>query len=190
MPEEDRYNSTDERAQNEIAILMGGRVAEELVFDGRKTNGAKNDIERATELARKMVCEWGMSELLGPLAFGRQEEQIFLGKEIAQHKDYSDETAKLIDAEVKRIVLENYNRAREILRDNLETLHRIAQALLDREVLSGEDVDRIVSGGEPARQPGKAGTGGWFSSGLSESEDSKESGGLFDPSRTPEPDTV
>jgi len=191
LPEEDRYNSTDERMKNEIAILMGGRVAEELVFDGRKTNGAKNDIERATELARKMVCEWGMSELLGPLAFGRQEEQIFLGKEIAQHKDYSDETAKLIDAEVKRIVLENYNRAREILRDNIDVLHRIARALLDREVLSGEDVDRIVSLGTLAAPVAPSG-GGWFnsSSAASGTDEKKSSGGLFDPSPTPEPDTV
>ncbi len=192
LPEEDRYNSTDERAHNEIAILMGGRAAEELVFDGRKTNGAKNDIERATELARKMVCEWGMSELLGPLAFGRQEEQIFLGKEIARHKDYSDETARLIDAEVKRIVLENYDRARKILKDNIDILHRLAAALLDREVLDGDEVDAIVGGGSL----GISGLGldsAWRPAEARREERERRSplgdiGGLFGPRPTPEPD--
>ncbi len=147
LPEEDRYNSTDERANNEIAILMGGRAAEELIFDGRITNGAKNDIERSTELARKMVCEWGMSETMGPLAFGKKEEQIFLGKEISQHQDYSEETARKIDSEVKRIVMHNYNRAKKILSDNMDALKALGRALLERESLDGDQVDVIVKGG-------------------------------------------
>ncbi|MCD6497839.1 MAG: ATP-dependent zinc metalloprotease FtsH [Deltaproteobacteria bacterium] len=162
IPEEDRYNSSDERTKNEIAILMGGRIAEELVFEGRKTNGSKNDIERATELARKMVCEWGMSDVLGPLSFGKKEEQIFLGREIAQHQDYSEETARVIDGEVKRIVLENYDRAKEILSDHIDILHALANALLKREVLSGQEVDVIVSRGRLGNPP-TSGTGkiGW-----------------------------
>ena len=112
------------------------------------TTGAGNDIERATDLARKMVCEWGMSEELGPLTFGKKEEQIFLGREIAQHRDYSEETARRIDQEVKRLVLEAYDKAQTLLKDNLNILRLLAQSLLEKETLDGETIDRIIQGKE------------------------------------------
>src|SRR5690606_15549248 len=110
LPEEDKYNYTREYMEASIAILLAGRIAEELVL-GSMTTGASNDLERGTNLARKMVCEWGMSSELGPLTFGKKEEQIFLGREIAQHQDYSEDTAIKIDKEVRRIVMEGYSRA-------------------------------------------------------------------------------
>jgi cell division protease FtsH len=123
---------------------MGGRIAEE-VFMHHVTTGAGNDIERATEMARKMVCEWGMSEL-GPLSFGKREEQIFLGREIAQHRDYSEATAIRIDEQVKKLVQEGYNRARAIIEERAEALERIALALLEREVLDGSEVHQLIAG--------------------------------------------
>src|SRR5581483_7070793 len=114
----------------------------ELVLN-QKTTGAGNDIERATELARRMVCEWGMSDVLGPLTFGQKEEAIFLGREIAQHRDYSEQTAQTIDREVRDIVERNYRRAKEILSTKLQILHDLSLALLEYETLDGEDVERI-----------------------------------------------
>jgi cell division protease FtsH len=110
------------------------------------TTGAGNDIERATELARKMVCEWGMSEKLGPLTFGKKEEHIFLGKEIAQHRDFSEETALEIDSEIKKTVMDNYNRAKRIIEANIPALERLAGALLEKETLDGVEIDKIISG--------------------------------------------
>ena len=196
LPEEDRYNSTDERAKNEIAILMGGRAAEEIIFNGRITNGAKNDIERSTELARKMVCEWGMSKSMGPLSFGKKEEQIFLGKEISQHQDYSEETAQKIDSEVKRIVMENYTRAKAILTENLGALKALGQALLDRESLDGNEVDIIVKGGRLGDSDSSGGgTSGWPSEDKDKEKEKSglDIGGVFSPDpmglkKTPEPD--
>jgi cell division protease FtsH len=152
LPAEDKHNYSKEYLQNDIAILYGGRVAEEIVFGPQEvTTGAMNDLERATELARKMVCEWGMSERMGPLQFGKREEMIFLGREIAQHQDYSEQTAMEIDREVRRIVMENYDRAKELIQQKLEALHGLAEALLEREVLDGLDIDAIVKGaGSPA----------------------------------------
>jgi cell division protease FtsH len=124
---------------------MGGRASEELIFRD-PTTGAGNDIERATDLARKMVCEWGMSERMGPLAFGKQEEQIFLGREIAQHKDYSEVTAIAIDEEVKGLVAGGYETARSILSSNIHILHALAQALIEQEELSAEEVHQLVTG--------------------------------------------
>jgi len=124
---------------------MGGRVAEELVLDELST-GAGNDIERATDMARKMVCEWGMSKKMGPLSFGKKEEQIFLGREFAQHKDYSEATAMEIDAEVKRIVIEGYDRATKIIKDNMKYLHLLTEELLVKETLEGVEVDKIIEG--------------------------------------------
>jgi cell division protease FtsH len=138
---------TKEFALNQIAILMGGRVAEEIIF-GQQTTGAGNDIEVATDLARKMVCEWGMSEKLGPLAFGKKEEQIFLGREFAQHSDYSQKTAIEIDDEVRRLVMENYDRAKKCLLENIDNLKAIAEALLEHETLNTEDIDVIMKGGK------------------------------------------
>src|SRR5262249_38391964 len=127
-----------------LTVLMGGRTAEEI-FIGHITTGAGNDIERATDIARKMVCDWGMSEL-GPLAFGKKEEAIFLGREIAQHRDYSEDTAIHIDAEVRRIVTGSYENARNILLTNRDTLERIAIALLDREVLDATELRLLIEG--------------------------------------------
>ena len=123
---------------------MGGRAAEELILKD-PTTGAGNDIERATELARKMVCEWGMSERMGPLSFGKKEEQIFLGREIAQHKDYSEVTAIAIDEEIKQMVTNGYETAKSILSTNVHILHAIAQALIEREELNAEEINRIVT---------------------------------------------
>ena len=152
LPAEDKHNYSKEYLLNDIAILYGGRIAEEIVFGlPEVTTGAMNDIERATELARKMVCEWGMSERMGPLQFGKREEMIFLGREIAQHQDYSEQTAMEIDREVRRFIMENYERAKEIVQGHQEKLHRLAEALLEREVLDGLEIDRLVSGaGSPA----------------------------------------
>jgi cell division protease FtsH len=144
LPEGDRHNYTQEYLLGQISILMGGRIAEET-FLGSITTGASNDIERATELARAMVCEYGMSEL-GPLTFGKKEEQIFLGREIAQHRDYSEETSIRIDSEVRKIVTEQYGRARKILEENRDTMVRLAEALLEHESLDGVQIRRIVAG--------------------------------------------
>jgi len=144
LPEGDRYTHSSEYIEGSIAILMGGRLAEEIYLN-RITTGASNDIERATELARRMVCEFGMSSL-GPLTFGKKEEQIFLGREIAQHQDYSEDTAIKIDQEVKRIVMEQYERARRIIMENREATERLALALLERETLDAVQIRRIVAG--------------------------------------------
>jgi len=110
----------------------------------QQTTGAGDDLEKATEMARKMVCEWGMSDRLGPLTFGKNEEHIFLGREVARAKDYSEDTALLIDSEIKRIVMEAASRARQILQENIEKLHALARALLERETLDGEEIARIL----------------------------------------------
>ncbi|PYS32185.1 MAG: cell division protein FtsH [Acidobacteria bacterium] len=144
LPEGDRHNYTKEYLIGQISILMGGRIAEET-FLGNITTGASNDIEKATELARAMVCEYGMSEL-GPLTFGKKEEQIFLGREIAQHRDYSEETSIRIDSEVRKIVTEQYDRARRIIEENRDTMVRLAEALLEHESLDGVQIRRIVAG--------------------------------------------
>ncbi|MGH8057764.1 MAG: ATP-dependent metallopeptidase FtsH/Yme1/Tma family protein, partial [Candidatus Entotheonellia bacterium] len=146
LPIDDRHTYAREYLLNNLSIMMGGRVAEEIVFK-QITTGAGNDIERATELARKMVCEWGMSDRMGPLAFGKKEEQIFLGREIAQHRDYSELTAQAIDAEVNRLVTENYQRAKDLLQRNVDKLYLLAEALLDREVLDGREIDAILNNG-------------------------------------------
>ncbi|MBI4465171.1 MAG: ATP-dependent metallopeptidase FtsH/Yme1/Tma family protein [Acidobacteria bacterium] len=144
LPEADKHTYTKEYLESQIAVMMGGRVAEEL-FLNHQTTGAGNDIEQATELARKMVCEWGMSDM-GPLTFGKKEEQIFLGREIAQHRDYSEDTAIRIDNEIRRIVNDGYQRTRKILSENREILVRLAEALLEREVLDAQEVKMIVQG--------------------------------------------
>jgi cell division protease FtsH len=145
LPIDEKHNYSRNYCESLLAHLMGGREAEKLVFK-ELTTGAGNDIERATELARKMVCEWGMSDLMGPLAFGKKEEEIFLGREIAQHRDYSERTAQMIDEEVKRIVLEATQRAAGIIKQNEDKLHAMANALLEREILDGDEIDAILSG--------------------------------------------
>jgi cell division protease FtsH len=143
LPTDDRYTYPKEYLYNNLAILMGGRAAEEVVLNFM-TTGAGNDIERATDLARKMVCEWGMSEKMGPLSFGKKEQEIFLGREISQHRDYSEHTAIEIDQEVKRLVTENYERAKTLIRDNIKSLRALAEALLEREVLDGPEIEKII----------------------------------------------
>ena len=145
LPVDDKHNYSELHLNDQIAILLGGRIAEELTNDS-VTTGAGNDLDRATELARRMVCEWGMSEAMGPLTFGRKEEQIFIGREIAQHQDYSENTALLIDKEIKRIVTDNYDRARSVLKAHQGALDSMAEELLIREVLDAEQVRRMAAG--------------------------------------------
>ena len=152
LPTDDRHNYYKNYLETQIAILMGGRIAEEM-FLGVMSTGAGNDIERATDMARKMVCEWGMSDL-GPLTFGKKEEQIFLGREIAQHRDYSEDTAIQIDQEVRKLVNNGYGTAKQILSDNRATLERVAKALIEREVLDANEIKMLVDGKElPPMQP-------------------------------------
>jgi cell division protease FtsH len=145
LPMDEKHNYSREYLEDQIAILLGGRIAEELTI-GSITTGAGNDLERATDLARRMVCEWGMSNAMGPLTFGKKEEQIFLGREIAQHQDYSEDTALRIDQEVKRFVTDNYSRAEAILSEHKSRLTEMADALLARETLDAEQVKRICAG--------------------------------------------
>jgi cell division protease FtsH len=142
LPVDDRHNLSKNYIETKLTQIMGGRVAETLVFN-ELTTGAGNDLEHATNLARKMVCNWGMSERLGPLTFGKKEEHIFLGKELASARDYSEQTALEIDAEVKKIVLNAQERAKQLLSNNIEKLHRVAIVLLEKETLDGEEIDQI-----------------------------------------------
>jgi cell division protease FtsH len=144
LPIDDKHSYNKEYLETQLAILMGGRIAEEM-FMKQMTTGAGNDIERVTDLARKMVCEWGMSEL-GPMSFGKKEEQIFLGREIAQHRDYSESTAIRIDEQVKMLVQMGYDRAKKIITDHADAMVRIAEALLEREVLDGTEVRMLIDG--------------------------------------------
>jgi len=143
LPTDDRHNFSKEFLYNTLAILMGGRVAEELVFK-HVTTGAGNDLERATDLARKMVCEWGMSEKLGPLTFGHKEDTVFLGRDIAAKRDVSDQVALEIDLEIKRFVTENYERAKRLLTEQMTSLKALAEALLEKEVLDAPEIDQIL----------------------------------------------
>ncbi|PYS33706.1 MAG: cell division protein FtsH, partial [Acidobacteria bacterium] len=144
LPVDDRHTYPRAYLEGQLAIMMGGRLAEEL-FLGTMTTGAGNDIEQATELARKMVCQFGMSSL-GPLTYGKQEEQIFLGREIAQHRDYSEQTALSIDSEVRKFIMHGYDRAKSILNENRDALVRIAEALLERESLDAAEIKMLIAG--------------------------------------------
>jgi cell division protease FtsH len=156
LPMDEKHTYSKDYLLNNISILMGGRAAEMLVL-GIQTTGAGNDIERASEMARKMVCEYGMSENLGPLTFGKKDEQIFLGREISQHRDYSEETAQKIDEEVRSIVTGAYDRTSTLIRDNLETLHRLAGSLLEHETLDSKQLDAIISGEDLGASEGAEG---------------------------------
>ncbi|MCX7797670.1 MAG: ATP-dependent zinc metalloprotease FtsH [Melioribacter sp.] len=147
LPVDEKHTYSKEYLEAMITYALGGRAAEKIVFK-RYTTGAGNDIEKATNIARKMVCEWGMSEKLGPLAYGSKEEEIFLGREITKHKDYSEKTAQEIDEEVKRIVTTCMERAEKILTDNIDLLHKLSKELLEREILDGEEIDKIMRGEE------------------------------------------
>lgn len=148
LPIEDRYSYDEDYMKNTLAKLMGGRVAEEVVFN-HKTSGASDDIEKATTIARKMVTVYGMSNSMGPIAFGQKEEAIFLGREIAQHRDYSEKTAIRIDEEVQRIVDEAYSTAKGILREHEDLLHKIAETLIEKETLDGKEIDAIIEATKP-----------------------------------------
>jgi cell division protease FtsH len=143
LPTDEKHTYHKENLLSTITILLGGRAAEELVLNDF-TTGAGNDIERATGIARKMVCEWGMSETMGPLTYGKKDEEIFLGREIVTHKDYSEETAEKIDREISSIVTKSYERAKKLLSDNMDTLHKLSQELLVKEVLNAKDLDDIM----------------------------------------------
>lgn len=154
LPLDDKHTYTKDYLINNIKILMGGRIAEEIIFN-TQTTGASNDIERVTEIARKMVCEYGMSEKLGPLSFGKKEEEIFLGREFAQHRDYSEETAQKIDQEVNNIVASNYEKTYNLMNNNLEMLNKLANALLEKETLDASEIDEIIGNKKRKRQPRK-----------------------------------
>jgi cell division protease FtsH len=156
LPVDDRHTYSKTYLQNNLAVLFGGRAAEEIVFNSI-TTGAGNDIERATAMAKRMVCEWGMSEEFGPMALGKKDDEVFLGRDMAHIKGYSDETAKLIDLEVKRILGDAYNRAKTILQDNIELLHALSLALIERETLTGEEVAKIIQGEPLAPAQGNGG---------------------------------
>ena len=143
LPDEDRHGYSKKWLENSLVVLLGGRVAEEIIFH-EVTTGASNDIERVTHTARKMVCEWGMSDKIGTLAIGETGEEVFIGREWIQNKNFSEETARVVDLEVKKIVTEAHTRCHKLLEDNVETLHRIAQALLERETLTGDELDRLM----------------------------------------------
>ncbi len=143
LPIDEKHTYSKEYLMQNLAIMFGGRVAEELILQ-HMTTGAGNDIEKATELARRMVCEWGMSEHLGPMTFGKRNEEIFLGRDFAQMQDYSERTAREIDNEVRRIIQDSYQRARDLLEANLDSLHRIAESLLEKESLDGAEIDEIL----------------------------------------------
>jgi cell division protease FtsH len=166
LPMDEKHNYSRDYRMAQIASLLGGRIAEE-VTSGDVTTGAGNDLERATELARRRVCEWGMSDARGPLTFGKKEEQIFLGREIAQHQDYSEDTALKIDQEVKRFVTDNYNKAQNLVVEHKQKILDMAEALLLRETLDADQVKRICAGlpiiddptsGTPAAAPPRATT--------------------------------
>ncbi len=145
LPVDDRHTYSKTYLENNLAVLFGGRAAEEIVFNSI-TTGAGNDIERATAMAKRMVCEWGMSDEFGPMALGKKDDEVFLGRDMAHVKDYSDETAKLIDLEVKRILSNAYSRAKTILTDNVDILHALSLSLIDRETLNGEEVELVIKG--------------------------------------------
>ena len=162
LPVDDKHNYSRDYLNDQIAILLGGRIAEELT-NGNVTTGAGNDLDRATDMARRMVCEWGMSDEIGPLTYGKKEEQVFLGRDFAQSQDYSEGTAGRIDNEIKRIVTENYDRAKQQLETHKDELVRIAEELLIREVLDGEQVKRIAKGlpiDDPVTEPTRPTTTG------------------------------
>jgi cell division protease FtsH len=150
LPEEDRYSQSRELLESQISSLYGGRIAEELIFgDDHVTTGASNDIKRATDIARNMVTRWGLSERLGPLAYGEEEEEVFLGRSVTQHKNVSDETAHIIDEEIRNIIDRNYDRARRILKENIDKLHAMSEALIKYETIDVHQIEDIMAGRTP-----------------------------------------
>jgi cell division protease FtsH len=186
LPPEDRLNMTAEFATNQIAILMGGRVAEEIVF-GHKTTGAGNDIERATELARSMVTEWGMSEEFGPLNFSSGKQEVFLGRDFSQNTSHSEDTAQRIDAEIRRIVTQQHQRAVEILTEHRKQLELIAEALLEFETIDGDDIDTLLRGGKLERPVAASVRKAKDASAQAEGEEARKRPGILPGKPTPEP---
>src|SRR3990167_3297507 len=153
LPEGDRYSYSKEHLESKISSLFWGRIAEVIIFGPNKvTTGASNDIQKATELARNMVTKWGLSEKLGPLTFGEDEKEVFLGHAVARHKEISETTSGLIDQEIHVIVDRNYQRAEKILKENLDKLHAMAEALIKYETIGQEQIQDVMSG-KPAREP-------------------------------------
>jgi cell division protease FtsH len=150
LPAEDQFNRYKKQMLDQISMLLGGRIAEELMFD-EMSAGASNDIERATQMARAMVCRWGMSEKLGPLAFGQQEGEVFLGRDLGSRPDYSESTARDIDGEVRRIVMDCYEKAKGLLSENKAILEKIAEALVEYETIEAEDLNVLIQGGTITR---------------------------------------
>ncbi len=145
LPIDERHNYTKKYCESMMAHLLGGRVAEKIVFN-ELTTGAGNDLERATELARKMVCEWGMSDKLGPVTFGKKDQEVFLGREIATHRDHSEKIQQEIDEEVRSIIINTEKRVEKLLKDNIDKLERLATALLEYEILDASEIDQILEG--------------------------------------------
>jgi len=166
LPEEDRYSYSKERLESQISSLFGGRIAEELIFGKEKvTTGASNDIQRSTELAHNMVTQWGLSEKLGPMVFGEEEGEVFLGKSVTQHKNLSDETAHVIDEEIRNIVDRNYSRSEKILKENIDILHAMSDALMKYETIDKDQIADLMAGKEP--QPPQ----GWDDNSSSSNDD-------------------
>ena len=151
LPTEDKVNGYKKQILDQITMAMGGRIAEELIYN-EMSSGASNDIERATETARAMVTRWGMSEKMGPLAFGKSDGEVFLGRDFNSAKDYSEDTARQIDAEVRAIVMGCYEKGKQLLTENLEALKRVADALVEYETLDAEDVNILLQGGQLTRE--------------------------------------
>ncbi|KOR28871.1 ATP-dependent metalloprotease, partial [Achromatium sp. WMS1] len=150
LPEEDRYSHSKEHLESQISSLFGGRLAEELIFGSEKvTTGASNDIQRATEIARAMVTRWGLSDRLGPLTYSEEEQEVFLGHSVTQHKNISDDTAHAIDEEIRAFIDRNYQRAKDILTSNIERLHVMADALIRFETINAEQLQDIMAGKKP-----------------------------------------
>ena len=145
LPEGDRHGYSKAFRQNNLMVLLAGRVAEEIIFD-TITTGAGNDIERATGMARKMVCEWGMSDVVGPMTIGEQGEEVFIGRDWGHARNYSEDTARIVDAEIKKLVETARENCHKLLQENINLLHALAKALLDRETITGDDIDLLVKG--------------------------------------------
>ncbi|MEG2140038.1 MAG: cell division protein FtsH, partial [Bilophila sp.] len=145
LPEADRHSYSKAYLNNNLMVLLAGRVAEEIIFD-TITTGAGNDIERATEMARKMVCEWGMSDVIGPMSVGEQSEEVFIGRDWGHARNFSEDTARVVDAEIKKLVVTARQNCHDLLSTNVQLLHALAGALLDRETITGDDIDKLVKG--------------------------------------------
>jgi len=150
LPEEDKYSNSKQQLESQISTLYGGRIAEELIYGADAvTTGASNDIQRATELAHNMVTKWGLSDNMGPMSYGEDEGEVFLGRSVTQHKVVSDLTAKKIDEDIRTLINRNYKRAKDILNENIDKLHIMAKLLIKYETIDSDQIDAIMEGREP-----------------------------------------